>query len=763
MNYWSLSLLFLLLACDLNSEVNTTPTVPTLEDPPTRRALFRKQYELKEIHLITQKSKTDYSELWKSMTGEIGRGLIPKFSTDDKWEKEDLSTKVIFLIGTWKDHEVIKQFQKEMPFSFQEKNLTFAQKEFQDPSNIIRISLFPNPLNPTIPMYLLSGNTDEEIIKFIKGQYQNNWRNFVRSSFGYQVYEKGKCQLTGFFSESTWEIDKLLHWDFTNTQTDKLVSKHFEFIDHRNADLTKTTHLDLVKISNACESNCKVIADFFGKEITSKVRYHIYENMERKGLMTYNTAQSHMVPEKKEIHVTHSEAYLDNNPQIENHFFLKELLGEAAQPWLANGTSIFFAKKWQRYGFKHWSKKLLSTGNLPAIIDIVNPELVGLESPIVLGAGQAALVDFLVNIWGRKKFAGNYGQWKPTEVQLQALEADFHQHILSYDLINIKPRHRKNNYLQGFNFAHEGYQIYNGYGSTLSQRSLKEMNQIGANSIALVPYSYMRDPNQPTSIPIVDGAGSETDESLIHSIQHAKAFGMSTVMKPQLWLGRSWTGFIEMKNQDDWDSFFKNYYRWIRHFALLSEIYEVDVFSVGVEFVQATLQNEAAWKQMFEKIRPLFSGELTYCANWGDEFEKLSFWEPLDFIGINCYYPISDKTTPSQRELNQNFAEISKNIAGVAKQYKKQIVFTEIGFRSVKETWKHPHAQADGRTFDYQAQSMAYEAVFKNIENAEWCDGILWWKWPSYLGHGEPENTRFSPVGKPAEKVIEKWFENVKN
>jgi homoserine trans-succinylase len=36
--------------------------------------------------------------------------------------------------------------------------------------------------------------------------------------------------------------------------------------------------------------------------------------------------------------------------------------------------------------------------------------------------------------------------------------------------------------------------------------------------------------------------------------------------------------------------------------------------------------------------------KLTYAANW-DDFDKVPFWNELDYIGIDAYFPLSDATT----------------------------------------------------------------------------------------------------------------------
>ena len=108
---------------------------------------------------------------------------------------------------------------------------------------------------------------------------------------------------------------------------------------------------------------------------------------------------------------------------------------------------------------------------------------------------------------------------------------------------------------------------------------------------------------------------------------------MSTMLKPQIWVGsNSWPGDIKMKSQEEWDIFFDNYYRWVRHYAMLAEINELDSYCIGVEFAKATLAKEEAWRKLIKKLRGIYSGQLTYAANWGDEFENLTFWDELDFI-----------------------------------------------------------------------------------------------------------------------------------
>jgi hypothetical protein len=358
-------------------------------------------------------------------------------------------------------------------------------------------------------------------------------------------------------------------------------------------------------------------------------------------------------------------------------------------------------------------------------------------------------------------FLKNYLTYNFSKKEISNLEKKWHKYLKSQPT-NHNPESRTPNselpYQKGFNFAHEGYRIYNGYISREATKSLDKQVALGANATAIVPYTFMRNPRKPSDIPISNRPGNENDESVVHATKMAHNRGMTVVLKPQIWLGGgSWPGEVEMDNEADWQLWFDNYYEWILHYAMLAEIHEIESLCVGTEFVKATLNRPDDWRALVKKIRAFYSGKLTYAANWGDEFEKMTFWDEFDYIGLNCYYPLSKKENPSDKELKTGFQEAIKKIETVYKRENKSIVFTEIGFRSVDMPWLNPYAEPD-RPFNENDQKRCYEIVFEAIHQQPWCQGILWWKFPSYLDHRRRENTGFTPNDKVTEEVIRKWF-----
>ena len=486
--------------------------------------------------------------------------------------------------------------------------------------------------------------------------------------------------------------------------------------------------------------------------------------MEEKGLRLQNTNQAHCDFNQYCIHVIKNENFQGDLLQQENELILRDALGKPKLTAFEKGLAIYFSKNWQFKGYAHWVSRLWHSKNLPSLSELVDNELFEKESRYVMPPVSAAFVAFLLEHWGKDTFLEKYLNWQPSKEELKKIEQPWFSFLeRNYKLDLATDEKMEIPYLKGFNYAHEGYRIYNGYGSKESRKSLNKLSEIGTNAIAIVPYSYMRNPNRPSYLPIMANAGAENDESVVFAFQEAKKVGMISMLKPQIWLGRSWPGDVEMTTEADWDQFFDYYYRWIRHYAMLAEIHEMEMLCLGVEFAKATIQQPERWRALIEKIRGIYSGQLTYAANWGDEFEKLTFWGDLDFIGLNSYYPLDDKNQTSKETLKEAFDKVMDKAEKVCKQYNKKLVFTEIGFRSVDAPWKNPHDDANGRKFNAEHQRLCYEVIFEGIQDQKWSQGILWWKWPCFLNYRGAENTSFTPNRKLAEQTVDKWFKQLPN
>lgn len=557
---------------------------------------------------------------------------------------------------------------------------------------------------------------------------------------------------------STWKRPAPLKIDVSRDVVDTVLqTPHFRFITH-NSVLDKA---NVKEIAVACENNLQALQTFIGstKKI-EPINYHIYASIEEKALRKKNIKTASIEEETNSVCIVQNQHFQGSQLLLEHKLLIRQLLAKPSITALEDGFSKHFTNKWQQRGYIYWCGQLSQSNNLPPLEELLNENIYQNESSLVMGAMSGVFVDFLIAHFGKAVFIKRYGEWTVKElVSLKPEWISFLKERYSSFKIDKEKKVVSNDQLKGFNFAHEGYRIYNGYGSQLAKESLGRLANIGSNAVSIVPYSFMRDPRKPRQLLIEHRDGGENDESVLFAHFEAQQLGMHTMLKPQIWLRGSWPGDIEMSSEEDWAAFFDAYYRWMRHYALLAEINGFDSFCIGVEFSKATLAKEKEWRQLIQQIRGIYSGPLTYAANWGTEFEQLQFWDALDFIGLNCYYPLSKKEEPNKRELKKGFDKVVEKIEKITERFNKPLVFTEIGFRSVDGTWKNPHEEDQGRNFNEQSQALAYEVVFEGIHNKDWYKGIFWWKWPSYLDYKGPINTGFAPTHKKAEKSIKKWFE----
>jgi hypothetical protein len=192
----------------------------------------------------------------------------------------------------------------------------------------------------------------------------------------------------------------------------------------------------------------------------------------------------------------------------------------------------------------------------------------------------------------------------------------------------------------------------------------------------------------------------------------------------------------------------------------MAETERVAALCIGTELVNATLQHPARWQQLIKATRASYSGELTYAANWGREFEQLSFWSDLDVIGLNAYYPLSNKEEPTDADLLVGAQEWMHTADSISLTYDRPLWLTEVGYRSVARAWVEPHAEVGGRASDLTAQARCYRALLAAAGESSRLRGIFIWKWPSYLGYGYRASggVGYTPGGKPAGELLGDFY-----
>jgi hypothetical protein len=238
----------------------------------------------------------------------------------------------------------------------------------------------------------------------------------------------------------------------------------------------------------------------------------------------------------------------------------------------------------------------------------------------------------------------------------------------------------------------------------------------------------------------------EGDEAVASVAAQAHQHGMKVFLKPQLWAGRAFTGDIDYPDPALRARWFASYSGFVDHYAALANRIHADLYAVGVEFSKLA-PYEDEWRVMIRRARRAYPGPITYAANFGPEFEGIRFWDALDYIGLNNYYPLPDDLRTD---------EVVAKVAAVQKRFGKPVIFPEAGFPSVEGANREPWAEPR-RPISTAAQIRCYEALFGAFYKKPWFQGLYWWK-VGTNGFGGPEDSSHTPWRKPAMDVVKRWY-----
>jgi hypothetical protein len=271
-------------------------------------------------------------------------------------------------------------------------------------------------------------------------------------------------------------------------------------------------------------------------------------------------------------------------------------------------------------------------------------------------------------------------------------------------------------------------------------RELEALARLGANWVAVHPYATI------AADGTVDGSrglGLGGAEGLAAPIRAAHARGLSILIVPHLAHWGSpfeWRGAIDFAEPEARARFFESYGAWI--VALARQAREADAFSVGSE-LDRLAGDEGPWRALIADVRALTGARLTYAANW-DAFERVGFWDALDAVGVQGYFPLCDEPQPQASDLAAGWARAVARLRAVHLRTGKPIVLTELGYdaspSAAREPWRNaqrlaPQELEQGRAL----QQACLEAAFAALERErDWLRGAFLWKW--FVGGGRRED-----------------------
>ena len=279
---------------------------------------------------------------------------------------------------------------------------------------------------------------------------------------------------------------------------------------------------------------------------------------------------------------------------------------------------------------------------------------------------------------------------------------------------------------------------------------------VGATWAAIIPFGFMEDAHKPRLA--FNGKwqwyGEQVDGAK-EGIQALHKKGLSVMLKPQLWVSRgTYTGEVEMNSEGDWKKLEANYRIFVRTFAELARDEKVEMLCIGTEMTLFTQKRPDFWRELIKEIRGIYDGKLTYAANW-DEYTSVVFWDDLDYIGVDAYFPIADSLGANEELLQAGWKKWMLEMENISTTFQKKILFTEFGYRSIPECAVKPWEYTAASLVDEEAQSRALAALFSVAWKSPMIAGGFLWKWhPDHLNAGGSDDTMFTVQNKKAEAVV---------
>ncbi len=612
-------------------EVASSTTIEESDLPfPSRRQLQRSAWNTGGWLLLYEDAYPALKAIIDPITKEDFRGIKISAYSFNEVPDSLLQRYPAFVIGTQFPEQVQAKIAELPDLAWKNNALEIGQIPLDQRGDLTQLSYLPGAWQDTLPMHLIWAASEAPLLKHVEDRLSQSFRSFFWSSWGYEVVREGSTHYLGYFNDSTWIMDQAIHFAFNEAPITAELEEVARFETFDGAEIPGEDWQNKLRIAK------QGIEAFCATPNLPPLDIKLYPTVERKALRTKSMEHVHLTSDMSTIHLVANDKFRATEWSHPYCSWLRQALGAPPQELLELGLSFQWIDSLRGRPWRSLVRDLAIANALPPEDVLLDGRSIREAFPLIGPMAAGAWVDYLLAERGQEQFLNDYKNG--TAQANNASYKRWKQWILdNYPKTEFSRRKPTEQKLDGFTLAHEGYRIYNGYGGERAARSVREMKQIGIDAVAIVPYSYMANPNRPDPIPVARQAGSENDEAVLFSHFSAQAEGQYTLLKPQIWLGSgSWPGDVSFDKEADWDAFFRYYKRWIMHYAVLAELYGLDGFCIGTELRYTTLRKPDQWRALIKDIRQVYHGDLTYAANWGEECEKMTFWEEFDFIGVNC-------------------------------------------------------------------------------------------------------------------------------
>jgi hypothetical protein len=297
-----------------------------------------------------------------------------------------------------------------------------------------------------------------------------------------------------------------------------------------------------------------------------------------------------------------------------------------------------------------------------------------------------------------------------------------------------------------------------GYGTPYSEVLLDELVRLGANAVVVTPFARLWSLSSTELDLDFELPYAESRQGVRRLIEQAHARGLRVVIVPHLWVETGgWRGELDPGSDEGWSAYQAAYSRFVLAWADDAQSFGADGLSIGVECKSWSGRFGAYWTDLIQEIRKRFHGSITYSSNW-DEVEDVLFWDQLDWIGINAFYPLASASNASYATYEATARDTMRKLAELSALHERPVVLMEIGYttrtEAAVEPWLWPDDMTDV-TVDEHEQARALYALGRAAADERSVLGFFVWRYYANLDDVSQEAVwGFSPHGKLAEPVL---------
>jgi hypothetical protein len=302
-----------------------------------------------------------------------------------------------------------------------------------------------------------------------------------------------------------------------------------------------------------------------------------------------------------------------------------------------------------------------------------------------------------------------------------------------------------------------------GYGSPVFERGLDEAVRLGATWISLTPFGRAWDLKSTGVGSTFELPLSDNQRGLRKAVKQAHARGLKVLLVPHLWVeSGGWRAEIDPETDEGWRRFAESYRAYVLTWARFASSAHVDMLAAGVELRSwLTSTHAPSFLPILRDIRAAYPGLVTYAANWDDVDQTVILGE-LDVIGINAFYPLTDKPNASDAALVDGGREVANKVKALAELWQKPVMFNEFGYTARTDPalrpWEWPDHMSDV-TVDARAQAAAYRGLLAAmLQTRELVGAFVWRLYADPDDLSQEAEWGFSPRGRQAELFLRDAF-----